>query len=154
MSQKLSPYLFLVLSLLGFLDAAYLTLEHYRGVVPPCSVVQGCEQVTTSGYSMIFGIPVALLGALYYLIILLFSIAYLDTQNDRWLRQAAFFTPLGFLASLWFIYLQAVIIRAWCLYCIGSATTSTLLFVIGTFILAGPPTSWWQRLKNRFSSYQ
>ena len=39
---------FLVLSFLGFLDSAYLTVAHYRGEAPPCSLLEGCERVTNS----------------------------------------------------------------------------------------------------------
>ncbi|MSU75405.1 MAG: vitamin K epoxide reductase family protein [Candidatus Magasanikbacteria bacterium] len=135
MSKKIFATIFLVLALLGFLDASYLTLQHYRGVVPPCAIVSGCEQVTTSQYSLIFGIPVALLGALYYLTILILSIAHLDTKRDTLLKYAAYFTACGLLASLWFIFLQAFVIKAWCIYCLGSATTSILLFIAGIIYL-------------------
>ena len=127
--------LFLIVSLLGFLDAAYLTIEHYRGVVPPCAIVTGCETVTTSQFSLILGVPVALLGAMYYLLLTVLSILYFDTKNERWIKRAAILTPLGLLASTWFIYLQAFIIKAWCLYCLGSATTSLALFVLGMVLL-------------------
>ena len=125
----------MAVSLLGFLDAAYLTIEHYRGVVPPCAIVTGCETVTTSQFSLILGVPVALLGAMYYLLLTVLSILYFDTKNERWIKRAAILTPLGLLASTWFIYLQAFIIKAWCLYCLGSATTSLALFVLGMVLL-------------------
>ena len=119
------------MSLLGFLDAAYLTIEHYRGVVPPCAIVSGCAAVTTSQYSLIFGIPVALLGAIYYLLITALCILYFDTKQTKILKIIARLTILGLLASLYFVYLQAFIIHAWCLYCLGSAATSTILFILG-----------------------
>ena len=144
---KLAP-LFLVISLLGFLDAAYLTIEHYRGVVPPCAIVTGCETVTTSQYSLILGVPVALLGAVYYLLLIILSILYFDTKNERWIKRAAILTPLGLLASTWFIYLQGFIIKAWCLYCLGSATTSTLLFIVGMCIFRARSTNWSQKLQK------
>ena len=50
----------------GFVISTYLTIVHYRGYVSPCYVVQGCETVQTSKYSVILGVPVALLGALFF----------------------------------------------------------------------------------------
>ena len=45
---------FFISALIGFIDASFLTIEHYRGVVPPCSIISGCEKVTTSEYSEVF----------------------------------------------------------------------------------------------------
>jgi len=123
-------------SILGFLDAAYLSLEHFLGSVPPCSIVAGCEQVTTSSYATIAGIPVALLGALYYLTILVLAIVYLDTKREILLRVIARLTIVGFVASLMFVYIQLFVIGAICLYCMFSALTSTTLFVLGMFVLS------------------
>lgn len=121
----------LIVSVAGFLDAAYLTVEHYSGTIPPCSVVEGCETVLTSTWATVAGIPVALAGALYYLLIFVLSVIYLDTRSRSIGSWALKLTPLGFIASLWFLYLQAFVIEAFCLYCLGSAITSTLLFALG-----------------------
>lgn len=122
----------LLCSVLGFLDATYLTVEHYRGVIPACTVVNGCEKVLTSAYSTVFGIPVALGGAFFYLVIIFLLLFYFDTKKSSILLLAARLTPLGFAASVYFFSLQAFIIHSWCLYCLGSAITSTLLFIMGT----------------------
>lgn len=134
LSQKIPkplPWWMLSISILGFLDAAYLTLEHFLNRVPPCSIVAGCEQVTTSVYSIVAGVPVALLGAVYYLFVLMLVIVYLDTKNEIILRVVARLTIIGFVASLAFVYIQLFVIGAICLYCMFSALTSTTLFVLG-----------------------
>lgn len=122
-------------SILGFLDAAYLSLEHFLGRVPPCSIVEGCEQVTTSVYSIIAGVPVALLGAVFYLTVLVLSIVYLDTKRNGPLTFAACLTIIGFVASLAFVYIQLFVIHAICIYCMFSALTSTTLFILGMMVL-------------------
>lgn len=124
-----------ILALIGFSDAMFLTVEHFRGAVPPCIGVSGCAAVTTSSYSYIFKIPVALLGAFYYLCVLLGTVSYFDSRRDRLLRHTAFLTPLGFAFSLWFVYVQAFILHAFCTWCLLSAFTSTLLFVMGMLVL-------------------
>jgi len=121
---------FLILSFLGFLDSAYLTVEHYRGVAPPCSLLSGCERVTTSPYSRLLGVPVALAGALYYLVLLLMTVFALEEAAARALHWALRLAPLGFLASMWFVFVQAFLLRAFCLYCLFSAATSTALFAV------------------------
>ncbi len=122
---------FLVVSFLGFLDAAYLTIEHYRGAIPPCTFLQGCEKVTTSEYSVVFGVPVALGGSLFYFAVFVLSILFLQTKRENFLIWAAKITIFGLLASFWFLYLQFFVIGAICIYCMFSVVTSTTLFVLG-----------------------
>lgn len=135
---------FLVLSFIGFLDASYLTVKHFTGVVPPCLIGGGCEEVTTSRFATIFGIPVALLGALYYLTVFLGTIAFVDKQNVQILRRVSALTLLGLIASIYFMFLQAFVIDAYCTYCVGSAITSTLLFVLGSFTMHKIRRGWQQ----------
>lgn len=120
----------LVFSFIGFLDSTYLTIQHYRGALIGCSILSNCEEVTTSEYSVIAGIPLALLGALYYLTIFLLTIAYFDTKHSRILTVIPLLTILGFVASLILVYLQVFVIHALCLYCLMSALTSTGLFIL------------------------
>lgn len=120
---------------LGFLDASYLTIEHFLNRVPPCTLVHGCELVTTSSYSMIFGIPTALFGAFYYLLIILALVYYLDTKQLKVLRAAAAVTVVGFAFSLYLVYLQLFVLNAICLYCMVSALSSTILFILGMVVL-------------------
>lgn len=126
---------FLVLALAGFADSAYLTAKHYLGGPIPCGIFTGCDTVTSSAYSEIFGIPVALLGVIYYLGVLVFSLIYLDSGSIVRLRRVAFLTPLGFLASAYFTYIQFFILKALCFYCLISAGISTILFGLGMILL-------------------
>ncbi len=128
--------LLFVVALLGFVDAGYLTIEHYRGVIPPCTVVSGCELVLTSSYSVVAGIPVSLGGVLFYLFILVGLFAYLDFKKPQILKLSIFATIPGFIASLWFLYLQMFVIHSYCLYCLGSAITSTLLFIVSMWVFS------------------
>lgn len=130
---KITAILFCIVSALGLLDAGYLTFKHYLGGVPPCTL-RGCEVVLTSPQSEIMGIPVALFGLLYYATVLLLSLTYIISKKEITLRYAAYFTPVGFISSVYFVYLQLFVINAICLYCMASAATSTILFVLGAYI--------------------
>ena len=134
-SKQLFALLF-VLSAIGFLDASYLTAEHYLGLVPPCTITTGCEQVTTSAYSIVAGIPVALLGAFFYLIVLA-KVLWLWTEKKyEYLRHLAYFTWLGLFAAIYFTAVQAFILHAYCQYCLLSALTSTLIFLLAQYASA------------------
>ena len=130
---KIAAIVMLAVAAIGFLDATYLTIEHYRGAIPPCTI-EGCEVVLTSEQAEIAGVPVALLGAIYYLLILILAIAYLDRQNQSVLRFAASTTIVGLVASAYFVSLQLFVIKSICQYCMISAGTSTLLFITGIYI--------------------
>jgi len=125
----------LIISFIGFIDATYLTVEHYSGGVINCNILKGCDQVTTSKYSFILGIPVALLGSIYYLAMFIAAILYLDRKNLRVIRAASWFSISGFIFSIWFTAVQAFIIKAYCQYCLLSALTSTAIFGLGMWLL-------------------
>jgi dihydroorotate dehydrogenase subfamily 2 len=78
----------------------------------------------------VFGIPLALFGVVYYASVFLSALYFYTTAKRSALYIVIVFTPLGFFASLYFVYLQLVVIGAICFYCMISALTSTLLFLI------------------------
>ena len=54
-----------VVTLIGLAISSYLTYEHYTGsksFACPATSTVNCEKVTTSAWSVIVGIPVAVLG--------------------------------------------------------------------------------------------
>lgn len=126
---------FFVFSALGFLDATYLTIEHLRSAVPPCSLAGGCETVLTSQYATIGSVPIASIGALYYLAVFMLVFAYVDSSNVRWLKLAGWLSVLGFAVSLVLVYLQFIVLKALCQYCLLSAGTSTGLFLLSLAVL-------------------
>lgn len=113
----------LIVSFIGFLDAAYLTIEHFQNRIPPCSINSGCETVLTSSYATVAGVPVALLGALFYMSVFFMVISH----QTRWLKTIV---TVAFIVSLVLLALQAFVIGAFCYYCLGSLVTSTLLCII------------------------
>lgn len=56
---------------LGLLDTIYLTIVHFSPralYCPNVSSVVNCEQVLTSGLSNVFGIPLAVLGLVWFVV--------------------------------------------------------------------------------------
>lgn len=122
---------FIAVSFAGFLDAAFLTMERLLNRIPPCGIAGGCETVTTSAYSSIFGIPVALLGAVYYFFMFAGAIWAWQKNSDSYFKFLSRATWIGFAASLWFVYAQVFVLHAFCMYCLFSALTSATLFALG-----------------------
>ncbi len=124
-----------VVALIGFIDASYLTAEHLLGGTPACTVLEGCEIVTTSEYSTIGPIPIALLGSLYYLAVILGAVLFIDRKNKKVLKLVSLLPIAGFATSLSLVYLMLFVLDAICIYCMGSALSSTTLFIVGIYIL-------------------
>jgi uncharacterized membrane protein len=122
-----------IVAIIGFSDATFLTFEHFTNKIPPC-VTTGCESVLTSVYSEIFGIPVALGGALFYLGFLIGLILFLDLKKEWILRLTLAYSSIGFVFSMWFVFVQAFLLHAFCQYCMLSATTSTTIFIISMYV--------------------
>ena len=127
--------IFFVAALVGFADAAYLTAQHLRGVIPPCIALSNCEVVLTSKYASIGPVPVAALGLLYYGVVLMLLITYLDIWNRRLLHWASWLVSAGMLATLYFIYVQLFVLHAFCPYCMASAVTTTVMFGLSVYIM-------------------
>ena len=126
---------FLVLGAFGLFDATYLTVRHFSVEPGVCLIGEGCNTVLASVYSTFQGIPVALFGVFYYSMILGLAIAALWTKNPRFMLAASAVTLAGFFASAWFVYVQLVLIKEICAYCMASAGTSTLLFIGGVLVV-------------------
>lgn len=132
--SKVYGYILVGLATLGLVDAALLTREHYSDVVLPCSVTKGCETVLSSKYSEILGVPLALIGLFFYFSVLLAAL-YFVQSGLVWIKKLLLAMGLvGFLSSLGLVYLQGVVIRAWCQYCLLSALSSTLIFVFAALL--------------------
>jgi uncharacterized membrane protein len=132
-SYNLIIFLFLVLSFIGFIDSVYLTVNHYFKTIPPCSV-SDCGVVLTSKYSTIFNIPVSLFGAIYYILLFILAVLSFEIRKEI-IRFVIVLTPLGFLISLYFVYVQIFILKELCFYCLISAFISTILFIFSFFII-------------------
>mgnify|MGYP001566510994 CR=1 FL=1 len=133
-------WVLIVLALVGFTDSAFLLAKRISGAPIPCFITSGCDTVSKSPYSVLFGVPLSLLGVIFYLIIGFLALLYIDTKNILVARLIPLATMLGFLSSAYFIYVQKFKIGAFCIYCIISAIVSTLLFILGVTI--------WRKLKE------
>lgn len=134
-SRPWTAILAAIVSLAGIADAAYLTIHHYTAEPVPCSIIEGCEQVLTSPYATIGGVPLAIFGLLAYFTA--FSLALLTIFGNRMMWRlfgAQVIIMAGF--SAWLIYVQAALIGAFCQFCLLSAlitTTLLIIFVVSLF---------------------
>ena len=118
-----------LVSLLGLADAIYLTVEHITGQSVRCTIVAGCQEVLSSSYSVLFGLPLAAIGAAAYFSV--FSLATLAAFGYRFAGQLLLpLVAVMCISSIWLIYIQAFVIRAYCQYCLLSAAVSFVLTIL------------------------
>ena len=143
-NKRLISLIMLVVGILGFIDATYLTFEHFMNVVPPCTI-EGCDIVLTSRYSVVGSIPLALFGAVFYLAVILVIVLFRHYRTATFAKLLTILTICGFIISLVLFGVQAFVLKAYCLYCLGSIVTSTLLFVLMFFVrrelIESPPVN-------------
>ncbi len=122
-----------VLSLIGFGISMYLTIDHFQGIVPICSSkgFVNCALVTTSKYSHILGIPVALLGLLFFTAMVGINWPPLWRARSPWVARGRLALSVsGVCFVLYLLAAELFSIKAICLWCTGVHITTFLLFVL------------------------
>ena len=133
MSSRLLTATSATLTLAGVGIAGYLTYVHYAGLHPVCGISHGCETVQTSSYASLAGVPVALLGLITYLLILV----TLRLKSDTALLAGCVLTLIGAGFSLYLTYREIFTIHAICSWCVSSAIVLALLAVVQTIRTLG-----------------
>lgn len=124
-----------IVSLAGLADATYLTVQALTGETLACGGSPDCFRVLGSSYARVAGVPVALIGAIAYFCVFTFSTFALFGYT----RAGKLLIPLigaMFLATLWFLYVQAFVLNAYCRYCLFSAA---ITFLLAGLVIALPP---------------
>ena len=119
MTRRLS----IAVAVAGLAIAGYLTAVHYAGGEPVCAIAHGCATVQKSDYAKLAGVPVALLGVIGYVGILL----SLARDDELWRSATAFLSIVGLGFSGWLTYVEVAELHAICIWCVGSAICMTLL---------------------------
>jgi uncharacterized membrane protein len=107
----------LVVAVLAIGLTAYLTYVHYSGIKPACTAGQSCIKVQTSIWSKLDGVPVALIGLLGYIGILL---SLLVPDRDETRLATVGMTMAGFGFSAYLTYREIFSIKAICEECVSS----------------------------------
>jgi uncharacterized membrane protein len=119
-----------VLAVVGLLVALYLAVAKLTGGAPACGPLQGCETVAVSEYSEVFGIPVAVFGVGFSIVLVALSAAWWRLADSRALLGAYGLGLLGSLVVAGLTYLELFVIHAVCVYCVAYAATVVVGFVV------------------------
>ncbi len=125
------------LAIIGLFVSIYMTIFKLTENASMCIGSHACVTVNSSVYSEIRGVPVAAVGIVGYLAII---IVLLFENRGEFFKENGLtilfgLTLLGFLFTLYLIYVEVAILHAFCPFCVTSQVAMTILFSISVFRL-------------------
>ncbi len=127
-----------LLALCGLGVSTYLTVVHFAGnqlLVCSANSVVNCEAVITSPQSYVAGIPVAVLGLAFYVVMVAASSPWAWRARDRRIHLARLaLAAAGMAFVLYLIGTELLVIKAICLWCtaVHVLTFAQLILVVAT----------------------
>lgn len=114
-----------VLAALGAAITAYLLYVRQTGGALVC-LAGGCETVQSSPYAEVLGVPVAAVGLVGFLGLLVTALA-----RGEWARLSQATLALSaFLFSAYLLYIQLVVIGATCQWCLATDVLTTAIVAL------------------------
>ena len=130
-------------SLAGLGVAGYLTYEHYTGsanLVCSDKGVVNCLAVTTSAYSKVAGVPVAVLGLVFFAVMVVLQLPAMWRRTDHLIRRVRMaWSVIGVGTVLYLLATELFRIDAICLWCTAVHVLTFVVFistVLGTLSMA------------------
>src|SRR3989344_3467526 len=128
--QNIKKIVLVVLSLLGVLIMGYLLSLHFSEEGGSfCNLGEGlsCDIVNKSIYSTIMGIPMSLLGLLYFIAVF---VGVIKSYDDKTLRIIALATVAFLGPSLYLTIIELTVIKSICVFCEGSKILMIIIAAI------------------------
>jgi uncharacterized membrane protein len=120
------------------LDSIYLVWVKLSGAYALCGPIGNCESVNSSQYSEIFGIPIAILGAVAYSVMIILLI--LENRGQLWAEYGPMIvfgmSLIGVLYSFYLTYIEVAVLKAICPYCVISAIILVVLLALSVIRLS------------------
>jgi uncharacterized membrane protein len=111
---------------------AYLTVTHYTdptALACPDTGIVNCTAVTTSSWSVILGVPVALIGLLWAVSMTALNSPWAWRSSATWLDTARLvLSGAGALMVFYLVYVELFRVDAICLWCTGVHVATIALF--------------------------
>lgn len=129
----LKHWLVPVLALAGLGVAGYLAYIEISHAEAICGPVGNCNQVQSSPYASIFGIPVAVLGLINYIGVILLWLGNRQNSNTTFKSLSAVMllalTIFGVVFSIYLTWAELFLINAVCAWCLTSAIITVILML-------------------------
>ena len=136
------PVSSLGLSLAAVAIASYLTVAHYTdptALACPDTGIVNCALVTTSSWSVVLGVPLAVVGLAWAVVMTGLTVPRVWRSGAGWVDGARLaVSGAGAAMVLYLVYIELFRIGAICLWCTAMHVTAVCLFGV---ILAGRAAS-------------
>ena len=120
-------------SMVGLGVAGYLTYEHYTGSSSlACSTrgIVNCLEVTTSTYSKVAGVPVAVLGLIFFVVMFILQLPAMWNRPGSAIRRVRMtWAVIGLGTVVYLLYTELFKIDAICLWCTAVHVLTFVVFV-------------------------
>lgn len=133
--------LILALSLLGVFISSYLGWVYTSNSRPLVCLGTGCDVVRASRYAHLWGLPLPFYGLAMYatLVVLIFGEPLASPRLAGVIRKIlAGIAGASFIFSLYLTCLEGFVLHAWCAWCVASAITISLIFLLAILELVRP----------------
>lgn len=126
-----------VLAIAGMVISSVSLYHHYGTSTSSfCDLGENfnCDIVNRSVYSTVLGIPVALVGIIGYLsLLVLTTLCRAKTETPVMLLIAS---AAGLAFALYLTYLEAFVLGAWCILCLSSLTVIVTIVILSSVLVA------------------
>jgi vitamin-K-epoxide reductase (warfarin-sensitive) len=125
----------IVLLALAGIAVSSLSLYHHfsKSKTSFCDIGQyfNCDLVNRSQYSVVRGVPVALVGILGYLFVLSLATVYREKAETPFMLAAAALVGFGF--ALYLTYIEGFVLHAWCVVCLSSLGLISAIAILSVY---------------------
>ena len=120
-------------SLAGLGVAGYLTYEHYTGstnLVCSDKGIVNCLAVTTSAYSKVAGVPVAVLGLVFFAVMVVLQLPAMWRRTDHLIRGVRVaWSVVGLATVVYLLATELFRLDAICLWCTAVHVLTFVVFI-------------------------
>jgi uncharacterized membrane protein len=131
----------MILVVIGLIVSIYMTIYKATSNDALCLGSGDCSTVNASRYSEVYGIPVASVGIAGYLAILL--VLWYERRDKFFERNGPMLifgmALTGFIFTVYLIYVEFAILKAYCPFCLASQSAMTLIFILSIIRLVRQP---------------
>ncbi len=113
----------------------YLSYHSITGTPVKCLFFpeEWCRTVQQSSFSRTLGIPNSFAGLGIYALLLILTVLFIQGQIA--FTYVQYLVYLGFAFSVYFTFIQAFVLKAFCTWCVLSAVDFALLFLTVIFLV-------------------
>ncbi len=131
MKDKLALVI-IVLALVGIVLSGVSLYNHYKSTPTDyCDLGDNfnCDVVNRSIYAQVGKVPVAAIGLAGYIVLLVLAVQRRPNRTASLLLVLAALGGVGY--SLYLTYVEKYLLATWCIICLGSLATISLIFLLG-----------------------